>query len=198
MSPTRIGILGGAFDPVHIGHLILASEATHALGFDRIILMPGAQTPLKGRAPTASDDDRLIMLRESVRHLENWEVSDWEIRRGGLSYSINTALHLRERFPEASLHWIIGADQLERLPSWHKINELASLVRFAVALRNGDTLTIPSGLPSQIGIDPLPARRFDISSGEIRDGIRQGKPGIEFFLTEKAATHIRAKGLYRD
>lgn len=198
MASTRIGILGGAFDPVHIGHLILAKEAQDTLGLDRVIFMPGAQTPLKGRPPAASDEDRLLMLHASMRDQPNWEVSDWEIRQGGLSYSINTAIHLSRRFPEASLYWIIGADQLERLTSWYKVDELASLVRFAVALRNGDQLSIPSVLPPHLGLDTLATRRMDISSTEIREGIKAGRRSTELFLTEKTAAHIRGKGLYHD
>jgi nicotinate-nucleotide adenylyltransferase len=198
MSSQRIGILGGAFDPVHIGHLILAREAQDALGLDRVILMPGAQTPLKGRPPSASDEDRLAMLTESVRHLADWEVCDWEIRQGGVSYSLHTAAYLRTRFPEATLFWIIGADQLSRLSAWHKLSELGRLVRFAVAVRNGDKLVFPPDLPVTVLVETLPARRVDISSTEIRERLRDGRPGAEFFLTEPALRHIRTKGLYRD
>lgn len=198
MSHLRIGILGGAFDPVHLGHLILAREAQDALGLDRIILMPGAQTPLKGRPPAASDEDRIAMLTASVRHLRDWEVSDWEIRRGGVSYTVHTAAYLRTRFPEATLFWIIGADQLARLSTWHNIAELGRLVRFAVAVRNGDKLAFPQDLPLTVLVETLPSRRIDICSTEIRERIRDGRPGAEFFLPEPALDHIRAKGLYRD
>lgn len=198
MSTSRIGILGGAFDPVHHGHLILAREAQDALGLDRVIFMPGAQTPLKGRPPSASDDDRLKMLAESVRHVPEWEVCDWEIRQGGVSYTLHTAAYLRTRFPEATLFWIIGADQLVRLSAWHKIAELGRLVRFAVAVRNGDKLVFPEDLPVTVLVETLPARRIDISSTEIRERIRDGRGGTEFMLPPQALSVIAEKGLYRD
>lgn len=198
MSFQRIGILGGAFDPVHNGHLILAREAQDALGLDRILLMPGAQTPLKGRPPAATDDERLAMLTEAVRHIPDWEVCDWEIRRGGVSYSLNTAAYLRTRFPEATLFWIIGADQLARLNAWHKIAELGRLVRFAVAVRNGDKLDFPGDLPVTVLVETLPARRIDISSTEIRERIRDGRPGTEFMLPPQVSALIAEKNLYRD
>lgn len=198
MSFQRIGILGGAFDPVHNGHLILAREAQDALGLDRILLMPGARTPLKGRPPAATDEERLTMLTEAVRHIPDWEVCDWEIRRGGVSYSLNTAAYLRTRFPEATLFWIIGADQLARLNAWHKIAELGRLVRFAVAVRNGDKLDFPGDLPVTVLVETLPARRIDISSTEIRERIRDGRPGTEFMLPPQVSTLIAEKNLYRD
>ncbi len=197
-SGLRIGILGGAFDPVHTGHLILASEAQEALALDRVLLVPGAQTPLKGRAPGASGDDRLAMLAEAVRHREDWEVCDWEIRRGGVSYSLHTAAHLQSRFPGATLFWIIGADQLERLSSWHKIDELGCLVSFAVAVRNGDKLRMPEDLPATVRVEALPARRIDISSSEVRERLRSGKGGADFLVPESVRRFIAANGLYRD
>ncbi len=197
-SQQRIGILGGAFDPVHVGHLILAAEAQEALALDRIILVPGAQTPLKGRAPGASGEDRLAMLAEAVRHRPDWEVCDWEIRRGGVSYSIHTAAHLQARFPDALLFWVIGADQLSRLASWHKIEDLGRLVSFAVALRNGDKLDMPADLPPSVRVEALPARRIDISSSEVRERLRAGRPGADFLVPESVRRFIAANGLYRD
>lgn len=197
-SQQRIGILGGAFDPVHVGHLILASEAQEFLALDRVILVPGAQTPLKGRAPGVPGEVRLAMLAEAVRHRPDWEVCDWEIRRGGVSYSLHTAAHLKARFPEAALFWIIGADQLARLPFWYKIEELGVLVRFAVAVRNGDRLDMPEGLPASVQVETLPARRIDISSGEVRERLRAGRLSADFLLPECVRRHIEAHGLYRD
>lgn len=196
MSTIRIGILGGAFDPVHHGHLLLAQEAQDALGLEKIILMPGAQTPLKGRAPAASDAHRLAMLTAAVRHRPDWEVCDWEIRQGGVSYSLNTAAYLRTRFPEAELHWIIGADQFTRLPDWHKIGELGRLVRFAVALRNGDNLKRPERLPVTVLAEALPARRIDLSSTEVRERLASGKPGAEWMIPYPVYEYIRKHGLY--
>lgn len=197
MSAPRIGILGGAFDPVHLGHLLLAQEAWDALRPERLILMPGARTPLKGRAPVASDADRLAMLAAATRRRPDWEVSDFEIRRGGVSYSLHTAAHLRARFPDAELHWIIGADQFARLPDWHRIEELGKLVRFAVALRDADTLRRPEGLPRSVIAEPLPARRFDISSTLVRERLAAGRPDAEWLLPHPVYDYIRERDLYR-
>jgi len=193
----RIGILGGAFDPVHLGHLILAREAQDALGLERVVFMPGARTPLKGKPPEATDDARLAMLREAVKDRTDWEVCDWEIRRGGVSYSIDTAQHLAARFPDAHRFWIIGADQLARLSAWHRIDELGRLATFAVAVRNGDKLVFPADLPPTVKVETLPARRIDISSTEIRDRLRDRLPGPELFLPATVYDLIRTDGLYR-
>ncbi len=196
MSTIRIGILGGAFDPVHHGHLLLAQEAQDALGLAKIILMPGAQTPLKGRAPAATGEHRMAMLTAAVRHRPDWEVCDWEIKQGGVSYSLHTAAYLRTRFPAAELHWIIGADQFARLPDWHKIGELGRLVRFAVALRNGDILKRPEGLPVTVLATALPARRIDLASTEVRERIAAGRPGAEWMLPAPVHAHITTHRLY--
>ena len=185
MSTIHIGILGGAFDPVHTGHLLLAQEAQDALKLEKVILMPGAQTPLKGRAPVAA-----------VRHRPDWEVCEWEIKKGGVSYSVHTAAYLRTRFPEAVIHWIIGADQFARLPDWHKIDELGKLVRFAVAVRNGDKLVRPDDLPVTVLAEALPARRFDVSSTEIREKLAAGRHGPEWLLPHPVPEYIRKHGLY--
>lgn len=191
----KLGIMGGAFDPPHLGHLILAQTAEEFLGLDRVLFMPTAESPLKGRLPTASAAARLEMVRAAVMARENWAVSDWEIRQGGTSYSVHTASHLRREFPEAELFWIIGADQLARLGAWHRIDELCRLVRFVVAVREGDTLERPPDLHPCVKIEALPARRFDVSSTDIRTRLREGK-SVAFFLPERVREVIEQGKFY--
>ncbi|MDR1818570.1 MAG: nicotinate-nucleotide adenylyltransferase [Puniceicoccales bacterium] len=141
MNPHRVGILGGTFDPPHAGHLFLAQDAREHLALDLVLLVPAAASPLKGREAVAPAAARLELARAAAAEFPWLEVEDFEVRRGGLSFSFDTATHLRRRFgPEAELFWLVGADQAAQLHRWHRAEELAKLVRFAVAGRRAASL----------------------------------------------------------
>ncbi len=191
----KLGIMGGTFDPPHLGHLILAQTAEEFLGLDRVVFVPTAESPLKGRPPAAPAAARLAMVRAAVAERRKWGVSDWEIRQGGASYSVRTAAHLHREFPDAELFWIIGADQLAQLNAWHRIDELCRLVRFVVAVRDGDELERPAHLHPCVKIEALPMRRFDVSSTEIRARLGAGLP-VAFFLPERVREVIEQGKFY--
>jgi nicotinate-nucleotide adenylyltransferase len=195
----KIGILGGSFDPPHLGHLLLAQDAAEALSLGKLIFMPAAAAPLKARPPVAPAESRLAFVRAAAAaRSPRWEVSDWEIRRGGTSYSFHTTARLREQFPDAELYWIIGADQLARLPSWHRAAELCRMARFAVAPRGGadETPALPPELAESLTLVQLPARRADISSTEIRARLRDNLP-VDLFLPAAARFLIEQEPAYR-
>ncbi|MDR2845171.1 MAG: nicotinate-nucleotide adenylyltransferase [Puniceicoccales bacterium] len=192
----KIGIIGGSFDPPHLGHLILAQDAQEALGLDKVIFVPAAASPLKGHAPVATAPVRLALAQAAFGGRAGWEVSDWELKQGGTSYSLCTAEHLHGRFPDAELFWVIGADQLAQLNAWHRIGELARLVRFAVARRTGSALTRPAELSAAVDVQELPARCMDISSTEVRTRLKKGLP-VDLFLPEKVLQVIERGNLYR-
>ena len=135
----KIGFLGGSFDPVHFGHLLAAQDAFEQHGLDRLILVPASQAPLKPAddTPRAPAADRLAMLRAAVAGDRRFEVSDFELARGGVSYTIDSARHFRGLYPQDELYWIIGGDQLPHLPLWKDIAELARLVEFIFLERPG-------------------------------------------------------------
>ena len=189
--------MGGSFDPPHIGHLLLAQDAQENLHLDRVVFVPAAASPLKAHPPVASAVARLTMVRASVAAHPTWEVSDWEMRQGGTSYSLHTARHLHERFHGAELFWIIGADQLAQLHAWHRIGELAKLVTFAIACRHGSPAAIrPASLAPAIHMVALPVRRLDISSTEIRERLASGA-SVNLFLPPPLPDIIRREGLYQ-
>ena len=130
MSKERIGIFGGSFDPIHIGHLIIASDAAEQMALDRVLFIPAAQAPLKPNAPEATANDRAEMTRLAIEADPRFEVRRFEIDRGGTSFSIDTAEEIAREFPEAELFWIIGGDQARQLDQWNRIDELAKLVEF--------------------------------------------------------------------
>jgi len=204
----RIGILGGTFDPPHNGHLFLAQDAQEQLDLDAVLFIPAAVPPLKGREPAAPAALRLAMMRAAIAAAGDagraWEASDCELRRGGVSYSVDTALELRRRFGTAAqLFWLIGADQAAQLRRWHRAAELLQLVHFVVAERDAPpppavpATACSGGTPAGGGeeILRLRARRVDISSSEIRERCRRGL-SLDLFLPAPVAEIIRAQHIY--
>lgn len=191
----KIGFLGGSFDPVHFGHLIAAQDAFEQHKLDRLVLVPAAQAPLKPSDVQSSAEERLAMLRAAVGWDHRFEISDIELRRGGVSYTIDSARYFRELYPNDELYWIIGGDQLPKLHLWKEIGELAKLVDFIFLER--------PGFPIKAGVDipGLHLHRCDghllaISSTELRERV-QHDLSLDYFVPHKAIVYIREKNLYR-
>jgi nicotinate-nucleotide adenylyltransferase len=194
-APRRIGVMGGSFDPVHLGHLIAAQDAREAMGLDRVILMPAARAPLKDSAPRVSDAVRLELLRAAVAGDTGLEVSTLEIERGGVSYTIDTARALRHAHPVDSLFWIIGTDQAALLAQWREIGALGKLVEFIVLTRPGYTAPAHA-TPEGVTLHPVTAHVVEISSSEIRSRLAAGRP-VRWFLPGPVADQIESQHLYR-
>lgn len=192
----RYGLLGGSFDPVHHGHLLLARDALERGRLDRIGFLPAAQAPLKAAgAPEASAEDRAAMLRLAIQGIPAFEVLDDELQRGGVSYTVDTLRTLQARWPERQLFWILGGDQVAQLPRWREYEALPDLVTFLCLRRPGYEVAIPPGLPTQ-AIQWVSARQLDLSSTEIRQRARAGLP-LDFFLPPAVAAYIREHQLYQ-
>jgi nicotinate-nucleotide adenylyltransferase len=192
---VKIGFMGGSFDPVHLGHLLAARDACEHGGLDRVFFVPAARTPLKASAARASAADRLDLLRAAIVGEPRFAVSDHEIRRGGVSYTIDTVRHFRVEFPGARLHWIVGADQLARLPQWREIDALTRLAAFIVLDRPGVAAESPSGLP-HLRMRHCRGHHLALSSTELRARVRRGQP-IDWLTPHKVVELIRQRGLYR-
>jgi nicotinate-nucleotide adenylyltransferase len=192
---VRIGVFGGTFDPPHVGHLLLASDAREALRLDSLIFIPAATQPLKIHAPSvASPQDRLEMVRLAVADDANYTVDDTEIARKGLSYTVDTLEHLSKRHPGAELFLLLGEDALAGVPQWRNPERIRELATLAVMRRSG-----PEGspvTPIAVGVTAVSTRRVDVSSTEIRDRLRAGK-SIKGFVPESVERFIDARGLYR-
>jgi nicotinate-nucleotide adenylyltransferase len=184
----KIAIYGGTFDPVHHAHLILAREAIETLGLEKVILVPAAISPLKKAAPVASGDVRLAMLRAAIKSQPEFEVDECELLRPPPSYTIDTVEEIRRRECEAMLYWLIGDDNVEQLPQWHRFSELEKLVRFVVLNRTGKQPTHSYQLIH---------RRIDISATEIRRRVAQHEP-IRYLVTESVEEIIQREKLYRE
>jgi nicotinate-nucleotide adenylyltransferase len=170
---TTLGLYGGSFDPVHLGHLLVARAALEEFQLDRLFFIPAAQSPFKPQSQPAPGPWRTRLLRLALAGWNQTEVDTQELHRPGPSYSIDTALSYARRFPQARLFWLIGADHLASLPAWRQAIELSRLVEFLVIPRPGIT---PTTLPATFRIHHLRGFPLAVSSSEIRARSRQGQP----------------------
>ena len=170
----KLGFFGGSFDPLHRGHLELARCVTEQMGLERLYFVPAAQNPHKPTGPIASGELRLQMIRATIASEPTLGVIDWELNQPPPSYTRRTVAHLEKTFPDAALHWLIGADQLPALAQWQEIESLAKVVTFILLARPGTELIKPAinGLRIQQVKTPL----FDLSSTHVRAQLAAGLP----------------------
>ena len=192
--PLRLGLYGGTFDPVHCAHLEVARRVRSILELDWVIFIPNTQSPIKASAPRASASQRVAMLDLALRDESNFTIDTSELERGGVSYSYETALGFCERFPQAELFWILGADQFEQLGRWRNIEQLASLLTFAVFRRSGASLTAPE--IAGLSYTEVEAPLMDLSSSEIRAACARNEMPTHL-LPEGLDAFISREGLYK-
>ena len=184
----KIAIYGGTFDPVHHAHLILARHAIETLGLDKVILVPAAISPLKKAAPVASGEVRLAMLQAAIKGEPEFEVDECELLRPPPSYTIDTVEEIRRRECDAAIYCLIGEDNVEQLPQWHRFAELEKMIAFVVLDRSGKQ---PSHSYQLIH------RRIDISATEIRQRVAQNE-SIRYLVPESVEEIIQREKLYRE
>ncbi len=193
---VKIGFLGGSFDPVHFGHLLAAQDAYEQFKLDRLVIVPAAQAPLKAHDTKSSIEDRLAMLRVATEWDTRFEVSDFELRKGGISYTIDSARHFRALYPKDDLYWVIGGDQLPQLHLWKDIGELAKLVEFIFLERPGYPVKATPDIPG-LRLHRIDGHLLAISSTELRERTRRHL-SLDYFVPHKAIVYIREKELYLD
>ena len=169
----KLGLLGGSFDPVHLGHLLVAQAAIEELGLDRLFFIPAAQSPFKPEGHPAPAGLRLQWLRLALAGKTNCEIDEQEIRRGGVSYSIDTVRDYAKRFPQAHLFYLIGADNAAKLNEWREAGELARLAQFVATPRPGEA---PANFPPPFRGQTLKGFPLAVSSSEIRARVKAGLP----------------------
>lgn len=191
-SERRIGLLGGTFDPIHVGHLAIADQAFDELRLEAVLFVPAGRPWQK--AAVASAEDRCAMVQLAVAGRPGFRVSRVEVDRDGPTYTVDTLRALHAQDPDVEWWFLTGADALAGLDSWHEPDEVMRLAKFAVAARPGATVTEElsvRGLPVTV----LDVDEFDIASTDIRERLGRGE-AIDGLVPPEVEAYIRAHGLY--
>ena len=199
----NIGIIGGSFNPIHIAHLIIADRFADQMHLDQCVFVPAYQSPFKQNdSSLASPEDRLYMVRQATQQHDRFSVSDIEIQRGGVSYTLDTVRHFKEQYPDANLSLLIGSDQAVEFPRWNQWDSICREAQLCIVRRPflltpemeermTEMLTI-DGRPPQWIAAPL----LEISSTEIRKRVQEGK-SINYLTVKSVRDHIAGNELYR-
>lgn len=190
----RLGLFGGSFDPVHLGHLLVARAALEELSLDKVVFIPAARSPFKPASQPAPDAQRLRWLRLALAGEPRFVLDDLEVRRGGTSYSVDTVRDILSRHPDARLHWLIGADHVPTLPQWREADTLARWVEFVVIPRPGNA---PVPAPEPFRVHHLRGWPLSVSSSAIRERIRAGL-SYAHLVPPHVADAIHQSRSYRD
>jgi len=192
----KIGVLGGTFNPIHLGHLILADECLYQLGLDKVVFIPAGFPPHKTIEGDISHSDRLNMVRLALEGYDRFEISTYEIDKNELSYSIETIKHLKTKYGEsAELFFLAGEDSGDSLSLWKNFEEILRFTTFVVANRSGVPVgrSINDHIKNNLTCIKIP--NIEISSTMIRARVKHHQP-IDFYLPPKVVNYIRDKGLY--
>lgn len=185
----KIGIFGGTFDPPHLGHLFIANEILSELSLDEIWFMPNQQPPHKEKSVGVTNEDRVNMLQLCMRNHPKFRIETIELERSGPSYTFETMEILTELYKGNQFYFIIGADMIEYLPKWYKIDELLKLVTFVGV--NRPNFSHVTDYP-MVFVD-IP--QVGISSSEIRQRLKAGKT-VQYLLHDCVSKYIKEKKLY--
>ena len=202
----RVGLYGGSFNPIHCAHLIVARAVAEHFDLTRVILLPSAQPPHKQTAELLPAKHRVKMIRLAIQDEHLFELSDFDLKTKGPSYTIETVQHFRESLgAQVELHWIIGADSLAELVTWHRVPELVEACRLVTAVRPGWEEIDWAKLRSVLGRERTERLRaglvqngaIDISSTDIRSRLARNR-SIRYLVPDDVAAYIERNRLYRD
>lgn len=195
MILKRVGIMGGAFDPIHIGHLLAAEAAREQHRLEEVWFMPSHIPPHKQQAGV-SGQQRLEMVEAAIRDNPAFKTLDIELQRGGVSYTIHTVQELCSIFPQVEFYFIIGADMVNYLPNWESIEQLTSMLQFIGLQRPGSFMeldVLPPYIQKAVTLADMPL--IDISSSLIRRRITEGR-SVRYMVPEAVYEYMIRSGLY--
>jgi len=198
----RIGILGGTFDPPHIGHLILAEYTLEALALDLVLFVPVGDHPFKSDRTRNGVHPRVEMLRLAVQDNHKFAVSTVDVDRPGPHYSADTVAIIQQEFPDAQLYFVMGADNLRSLPTWTRVVELYQGCRLAVMRREGEDIradmhdAVLPGLSDRIDLIDPPLLSVWLSSTSVVERIREGR-SVRYLVPDAVLRYIDANGIYK-
>lgn len=192
------GVMGGTFNPIHIGHLVTAEEALLAFDLREVIFVPAGQPWQKAR-DVADSEHRYLMTVIATASNAHFRVSRMEIDRPGPTYTIDTLRHFRDELGDVELYFITGADAILQILTWKDPEEILAEARFIAATRPGYDLDrlekeLPEGFGDRVHVLEIPA--LAISSTDVRRRVREGRP-VRYLLPEGVARYIEKNGLYR-
>lgn len=196
----KLGVLGGTFDPPHVGHLVLAERAREQLGPDRVLWVPAGSPWRKAGREVSAAEHRIAMVRLAITGQDAFELSTLEVERAGPSYSVETLQALHDASPADELYFIVGLDALRDLPNWHEPARLIELATLAVAARSGersneaDLERLLPGLSRRLVWIEMP--RLDVSGTELRRRAAEGR-SLRYLVPDAVEAYIREQGLYR-
>lgn len=199
---TRIGVLGGTFDPIHLGHLVVGEEARDRLGLDRLVFMPAGNPRLKEHAPLASAIQRLEMVRLAVGDGDDSEISSQEVVREGSTYTVDTIAELRQQYAESDqIYFMVGMDALEQFDRWKEPDRLLGMCNLVVVNRVGHQRVDVNDFVGRFpqagpGLTLLTVPRLEISSTDIRNRVRDSR-SIKYLTPDPVWHYIKDHGLYR-
>lgn len=185
----KVGILGGTFNPPHIGHLIVANEVYQALALDEVRFMPNAIAPHKEVEHALTNEQRLDMVECAIKNYSQFTIEPFEVDRGGVSYTYDTMCALRMREPDVQFYFIIGGDMIDSLHTWYRIEELINLVQFVGVKRPG------TNAQTSYSVLMVDVPEINLSSTLIRNRLRTGRT-LEFLVPPPVEAYIRKEGLY--
>ncbi len=193
----KTGIFGGAFNPVHKGHVRLAEEAVKQLKLKRLLIIPTYDSPHK-ETKLAPFEDRAEMCRRAFGHIDGVEISDIEVSLGGVSYTINTIRELKSLYPDEQFFLLIGGDMLFSFDKWYKYESILKEAKVCAVARDNDSLVDMMEYANELGrIKVLPTQAIEISSTEIRSRAAKGED-ISELVPDGVAEYISQSGLYRE
>ncbi|MFD1317860.1 nicotinate-nucleotide adenylyltransferase [Loigolactobacillus zhaoyuanensis] len=187
----QVGIMGGTFNPPHLGHLVIAESVGSQLGLEQVLFMPDAQPPHQTTKTTIAAKHRLAMVERAIDGNPRFALERAEIDRGGISYTYDTMVTLKQQHPDTDYYFIIGADMVADLPTWHRIDDLLKLVQFVGVKRPEFPVT------SRYPILWVDAPLLDISSSLIRQRVSQGC-SVRYLVPDAVLDYIEEEGLYRE
>jgi nicotinate-nucleotide adenylyltransferase len=199
VSKPRLGLFGGTFDPIHLGHLIVAEEMRHALALDRVLFVPAGQPPHKRGQAISPAADRVAMTRLAIAGNPAFELCLIDVERAGPSFTADLLEEVARRRPGADLYFIMGEDSLADLPTWHAPARILRAARLAVATRPGVTADLAGlerllpGLSARVALVPAP--EIGIAGRDLRRRVAEGRP-IRYQVPAAVEDYIRAHGLY--
>lgn len=192
----RVGLFGGSFNPVHVGHLVIAEQALSQANLDLVLWMPAFRPPHKADARMPSAFDRLAMCRLATVGQPGFEVSDLEIQREGVSFTVDTVRKLEELHPDWDLHMILGSDSLAALDTWKDPAGLLEKVTLIVYPRHGDEKTAERLEATQARGFLLDAPLLAISASDVRGRLARGQ-SVRYLIPDRVLSYVEDHALYR-